>query len=111
MTQHLDALATAQTRRLQIAELRHAVRRDPRLLIDWMHDPPDELRDIPLLDVVRWTRASRTRGSVGVVELNGKAVRSGVNLMMPLGRASERSREWVAEHGTHYARRRRRDAA
>lgn len=112
MSQHLDALATAQTRRLVHAQLKRDIRTDPTLLLDWMDEPPVELLDVPLLDLLRWTRATgRTvRGQQALVDLNARAVRANVNLMMPLGRASHVTREWVAEHGLRFARRRRRDA-
>lgn len=107
----LDALATAQDRRMRMAQLRRDLRCNPQLLAEWMADPPELLLDVPLLDLVRWTRSSRARSYTAITDLNGRAVRERVNLMMPLGRASTASREFVAEHGTRYARRRRRDAA
>ncbi len=112
MSQHMAALATAQERRMCHARLKRDVRTDPELLRDWMLEPPAELLDVPLLDLLRWTRSTgRTvRGQQALVDLNGRAVRANVNLMMPLGRASTVTRAWVAENGLRFARRRRSDA-
>ena len=111
--QHIAALATANERRILHSQLKREVRNYPPTLLDWLDEPPAALADVPLLDLLRWTRATgRTvRGQQALVDLNARAVRDGVNLMMPLGRASQRSRKWVAEHGLRFARKRRRDAA
>lgn len=67
-----------------------------------MRDRPDELLDVLLIDIVRW---SRNRSSTAAIShIGAMAVRDSVNLMMPLGRASLRSRDWVAQHGCRYWR-------
>lgn len=89
--------AAARGRR---GEVRRQLRSGELPLGEAMASPPEPLLDAALIDVIRWSRSNRSHGSRRSLEVIGRAaLRDNVNLMMPLGRASERSRTWVAEHG------------
>src|SRR4051812_4057006 len=96
--QRAAALAAANDKRLRIAALRRRIISERGALQDVLRDPPDELADWPLIDVVRLSYGKRT--TVSMQQLGRLALRDGVNLMMPLGRASLRSREWLAGHAS-----------
>lgn len=85
---------------------RAAVKRDLRsgslTLATVMQELPDALLDVPLIDIIRWSRHRST--SAALSRIGAMAVRDGVNLMIPLGLASQRSRTWVAQNGTRYWR-------
>jgi hypothetical protein len=102
--QHLQALERAQAVRLgRVARKREAFQQ-PAVIRGWLNDPPEDLLSAPLLDLIQWTRSRGRQRHPSIVQINAEAVRAGVNLMMPLGRASVRSRAWVAEHGLWYSR-------
>ena len=94
--QRAAALAAANTRRHRLAELRRQARTGQAGLTGLLLDPPVELRDVLLVDVVRMSRSQRM--SSGIARLGRLAVRDGINLLIPLGQASQRTRAWVAEH-------------
>jgi hypothetical protein len=102
--QHLQALERAQHVRLVQAARKREAYQSPATVRAWLHEPPDDLRTAPLLDLIQWTRSRGRRRHPSIVHVNAEAVRAGVNLLVPLGRASQRSREWVSEHGMWYAR-------
>jgi hypothetical protein len=90
--------AAAQTVRRERAAIKAGLRAGTTTLRDLMTDPPAVIEDVALIDVIRWTRRRSSAGA-GVAHVGAMAVRDRVNLMMAVGRASERSRLWVAEHG------------
>jgi hypothetical protein len=96
----LEQRRSAQMRSTDLRVRRSAAKRRLRsgdlLLTDAMSDPPPELADMLLIDVIR---ALGTRRSASIVELGRMAVADRVNLMVPLGSASARTRAWVAQHG------------
>jgi hypothetical protein len=87
---------SANAKRLRMAALRRYLRTETGALEDILRDPPAEFEDWPLIDVVRL--GYNKRGSVACERLGRLAVRDGVNLLVPLGRASLRSREWIIKH-------------
>src|SRR4051794_32507453 len=95
--QQIVALGMANERRREIADLRAKVKRGEITLSQLMADPPALLRAWPCFDVVRMTW-SRPRSGASLERLGRLAVRDGVNLLMPLGRTSQRTRAWIAEH-------------
>lgn len=107
--QPLEALERANARRAARSAWRQRVNANPAELLDVLADPPAELEGVPLIDLLRWARGSR-RSARSLWIVNGKAVRAGVNLMLPLGRASTQTRAWCAEHGLWHARSSRTDA-
>lgn len=89
--------ALAHAKRRGMAAVRRKLRTGELTLGDVMAAQPAELNDVLLVDVLRWARRC---GGKRVAEIVGReALRDQVNLMVPLGRASARSRAWVAEHG------------
>lgn len=98
MSQNLDALELANANRLGRAEWRRRIAGDRDLLVSVLLDPPDDLAGVRLLDLLRWSR--RTRPGANRCDsfdrLGARAVRANVNLLMPLGRASRASREWLS---------------
>jgi hypothetical protein len=94
--QRMAALQTATERRVRLAELRRELTRDRTALRRVLADPPPELANMAMVDVVRlaWGR----RSSPSLARLGRLAVRDGVNLMMPLGEASVHTRAWMARN-------------
>lgn len=90
-----QALAAKRARRT----VRSGLRSGEMTLRDVMRERPVELADAPLIDVIRMARVRRN--GPAVQEIGRRAVRDGVNLMVPLGKASTASRAWVATNGTY----------
>lgn len=101
-SQRLAALNNATRRRRELGEYRRALRSGAVSIEDAMLNPPEFLRDRLLIDVVRDLRGagagSATRS--GLAEIGRRAVRDGVNLLLPVGRASLATRAWVAAEAT-----------
>lgn len=92
------ALGRANDKRARMSALKQRLRTERGALAGVLLDPPDELAHMPVIDVVRlaWgLRASRSLERLGRL-----ALRDGVNLMMPLGHSSARTRSWLAEHAS-----------
>lgn len=102
----LAGLERAHAKRSQISVIRQALRRGEITLEDVLLDPPEVLASVPLLDVLQMDRDRDTR-STTMWKLNGAAVQEGVNLMLPVGRASEQTRRFAIALGTKYRGRRR----
>jgi hypothetical protein len=100
--QRAAALSLANQRRTTRAQLRRRISTGDLTLAAVLEDPPDELRDLIILDIVRIARGSRHSARyVAWLERMGRAaIVDGVNLMMPLGRASQRTRDWVAVYAS-----------
>lgn len=96
LEQRRAALELANEKRLRIADLRRRIRTEHGALEDVLLNPPEELAGIPIIDIVRY--AYDNRPAKTAERLGRLAIRDGVNLLMPLGRASARTREWTAEH-------------
>jgi hypothetical protein len=91
--------AASAERRSARTELRRDLRNGTVTLQQAMADPPPELEKVLLVDVLRMVRSKRSRSSASMAVLGRRAVHDGVNLMLPVGKASAWTREWVAEHG------------
>ncbi len=99
----LVALGMANESRMAKAGVKARLRSGSLSLADVMNDPPPELARALLIDVIRWTRSYGRGGRGPAIEALGRhALRDHVNLMVPLGEASQRSRTWVAEHGYYW---------
>jgi hypothetical protein len=98
-----QALHMAQRKRLALAAVKRALRNGALTLDAAMADPPAELANYPLIDVIRWTR-TRGYGTPAITAIGRQALRDSVNLMVPLGDASTRSRAWVAQWGHYWGR-------
>ena len=96
-TQRQKALVVANARRSEVAALKRRLATENGALEDILRDPPEALHRMFIIDVVRLSRA--TRSNVKAMQRLGRlAVRDGVNLMIPLGQASTRTREWTIAH-------------
>ena len=89
------ALERANEKRLAMADLRARLVSERGALADVMLNVPAELERMAIVDVVRLAYGKRSARSIE--RLGRLAVWDGVNLLMPLGEASERTRRWVAE--------------
>lgn len=100
--ERMDGLrAVGVEKRYARAELRRQLRRGAVTLADVMETRPPEAADYLLIDIIRWVYYAPRRANVE--EIGRAALRDGVNLMMPLSRASVRSRAWVAVHGYQHS--------
>jgi hypothetical protein len=96
--QRQAAITLANEARTNQATVKRNLRNGTLTLTDVMLNPPHDLRNALLIDVIRWT--IRTRSKTAALAVIGKqAVRDNINLMVSLGSASVMSRAWVAEHG------------
>lgn len=104
----LDNMQLSLLKRSARAEIRRRLRTGQLSLTELVSDPPPEMEGVVLVDVLRMLRdTNRERGQASLAAIGRRAVVDGVNLMVPLGTASARSRAWVAEHGllgVHQAR-------
>lgn len=100
--QRTASLRLANTQRRAQRDLKIALREGTIQFADLLAAPPPFLASVPIIDLIRWTRAKK---GPSLVTIGRAAVRDGVNLMLPLGDASAHSRGWVAENATHCARR------
>jgi hypothetical protein len=95
--QRMAALEVANSKRLRGAELRRRLASERGALREVLLNPPAEFQHLAIIDVVRLAY-TRPRASKSIERLGRLAVRDRVNLLMPLGAASVRTREWTAEH-------------
>jgi hypothetical protein len=96
VTQRDAALRKANATRLSIAAVRRRAQRGEITLSDLMLYPRPEFEQVPLVDVVRLVMTRRH--GPALEGLGRAALRDGVNLMLPMGHASLRTRMWVAEN-------------
>lgn len=99
LLQRHEALTRANARRSDLATAKRALRDGTLTLHDAMMNPPQALKTVLLIDVIRQIRTQKVRSGAAVQLLGRMAVRDDVNLLVPVGKASPRSREWVARHG------------
>lgn len=97
LLQRREALLLANDRRREVAAIKRELRTGVLTLAEAMATKPQELRDVLLVDVIRWSR--RTRSAPSTAHLGNLAMSENVNLLMTVGKASARSRAWVAENG------------
>jgi hypothetical protein len=101
--QRMSALRSANAVRLEKARIRRQIRAGELSLWDVLMDPPDVLRDSTLLDVLELSRARAGRAT-SLAHINERAMEEGVNLLLPVRAASQRSRAWLAANGTWHQR-------
>jgi glucose-6-phosphate dehydrogenase assembly protein OpcA len=94
--QRMIALERANEKRSRAAHLRRRLAGERGALRAVLLDPPEEFAQVAIIDVVRLAYSKRSAKSLA--RLGRLAVRDRVNLMMPLGEASLRTREWTADH-------------
>jgi acetolactate synthase regulatory subunit len=88
----LGALSNAA--RTERSVIRRQLRMGETSLSVILRDPPQPMAKDPLFDVLKWVRH---RGHRWLIDVNRRAILEGVNLAVPLGQASERSRRWLVE--------------
>ena len=94
--QRTVALEKAQAVRREKARLCREVRESPDAFRSLLLDPPAVLANVRLYELARMTRRDRCNRGPAIEGLGRRALIARVNLMVPLGRASRRSREWLA---------------
>ncbi len=94
----LDALAVGNAKRLEVAELRRRVRAGDITLLELLEDPPAAMAHVTLFDCALWVNRTQRRSGARTERLGRMALVEGVNLGMPVGRASARSRRFVGVH-------------
>lgn len=96
--------AASNHTRGQVADLRRGLRTGTIELADVLLHPPAYIAHMALVDVV--DLQASTRAAVRRANLGRDAVRAGVNLLQPVGRASLASRTWTVENVRPPVRRR-----
>jgi hypothetical protein len=81
------------------ARVKRDLRTGALALDEALADPPEAMRGMTLLEVIRATRSAPTRYQKHLVGIGARAMSEGVNLMLPVGWAGPYERAWVAEHG------------
>jgi hypothetical protein len=86
----------ATARSLALRQQKARWRRDLRsgvITLQQVYDAmPEELARVRLFELLEWCRYMSSEKMIAV---GREAVRDGINLMVPLGRSSERSRRWT----------------
>ncbi|MBA3688438.1 MAG: hypothetical protein H0W81_06390 [Chloroflexi bacterium] len=95
MAQRDLALAIANAKRIERANLRKRVRASREGLTEVLLDPPACIDSMLLIDVVRM---GFTTNGAAIQRLGRFAARDRINLMVPVDKSSQWTREWVAEH-------------
>jgi hypothetical protein len=91
--QRQDAMAKGNVRRLAIREMRRDLKEGRLDLIDVLRDPPELLQTMPIIDAVRVARNVSPRAAPNwLVRMGRDATFAQINLLLPLGAASERTR-------------------
>lgn len=91
------ATQLANQKRSDLRELKRHIRAGRVSMESVFTDRPECACHLPLIDVMGLARVSRgAKGHAWRERVGSLAVRDGVNLMVPLGRSSVRSREWAS---------------
>ncbi len=92
------ALREANERRLEVAEWRKRLRRNVPEIRRALATKPDPIAEVLVVELLSWARARGLRAGQ-LEEIGRQAVVDDVNLLVPLGRASVKTRAWAIEHG------------
>lgn len=94
--QYMSALESANQKRMAIKDVKAALRSGELSLESVLLSPPAELERFPIIDVVRIARGVSGQSAPSWFQRMGRlAAIEQVNLLMPLGDASLRTRRWV----------------
>lgn len=96
--QRAEALQAANVRRVEVSQWKRRLKRNPHAVRMALATRPAEIAHVPLVEMLAWARVGGLR-SVAMEELGRQAALDGVNLLVPLGRASVKTRSWAVEHG------------
>ncbi len=97
--QRAHALRQANHIRRERADLKAAMRDGTVTLDDLLMTPHPAVVDTPLIDVLLWRRRATRMQAPALARLGERAVRDRVNLLLPVGAASERVRAWCVVNG------------
>lgn len=98
-TQAREALAIANVKRSAIREIKRQVQVGELVLADLLRDPPPALAHMSVFEVMMLRRQLRGQSSDAARQkIGGRAVADQVNVLIPLGRASQRTRNWAADN-------------
>jgi hypothetical protein len=86
-----------EVRRVRL-DLKRQLREGTITLDDILGGPHPAVVTTPLLDVILWTRCGRLQAR-SLARLGEEALAARVNLLLPVGKASTRVREWCVDHG------------
>lgn len=103
--QRTAALKSANQRRIAMAGIRSDLRKGSIDLASILNDPPADLEDTLLVDLLRWAAKDR-RAPSRMTALGRKAVNENINLLLPISKASIRTRSWVIDNGSFRLHRR-----
>lgn len=93
--QREQALVEANARRSAAARIKARLRQRTLTLQELLADPPEALESLMTWEVLRWAPGM---GPGHLQQLNVRAARQRqANLAMPLGRLTDRQRQWLAD--------------
>lgn len=98
---NLTPIVLAHQRKREKGAIRRSLLSGELTLAELMADPPVVLRNATLADILWMRRRDAARRHSSMIALGERAMRDGVNLMIPLSMASARSRAWVAANGDY----------
>lgn len=98
----MPPLVTLNQRSNEVRQARASIRRalaaGEVTIADVMRNPPEELGDRALFEILLM---ARNVGRRRLRDLNGRAVADGINLALTLEDADEATREWIAANALH----------
>lgn len=96
---------------VQSAVLRGArakIRRDlvsgATTIADLLNDPPPEIQGVTVLDLLKMRRGQNADVRGWQHRLGQAALRDRVNVLITVGAASQRTRDWASVHGVAYTK-------
>ena len=95
------ALKNANAKRTEIADVRRRARRNPQFVVDTLMAPPECVHHITVLELLTMARVNGMRADA-IEHVGGRAVEDDINLLVPLGRASTRTRYWACVNGLEW---------
>lgn len=102
--QRRSALITANERKREVGRLRTRLKNNREFAEEILRNPPPEAARLAVIEVLVHARSQKGWRSECLMQIGNRAVADRINLLVPLGRASERTREWAATEGLRWAR-------
>lgn len=91
-------LRVANQNRIGLAELRTRLRAGDEDMIDVLRRREPLCANMALVDVVRLKRQQRIKTGQSLIDLGRAATTANINLLVPLGKASRHSIEWLVDY-------------
>lgn len=108
MSQHMKALENANKNRVLLKEMKERVRDGRVPLRDVLMAPPKQFEHYAIVDVVRLARnVPRYRSPAWFQRMGQAASQQQINLLIPVGTASLRTRRWVVQYAEWHLPRRK----